>query len=226
MIKFIHKYKYEVLLITLIQQLYIGIFLSDMTFYTTVIWPINMLILGVASIGVFIEKGRWKNVVRNVLFVLIVAFPLCLPFFGNNAMFMTFLLSTMCLFYIFVLYEVMQYLLKPSYINRDIITASACGYFLLIEICVFLMQIFFYADPTSFKGIETVFSVENSAKTFMDLVYFSTITITSIGYGDIIPNAHATKLLASLFGVIGQFYSVVLVGILISKFTSSNSNSQ
>lgn len=223
MIKLIHKYKYEVLLIALIQHLYIGIFLSDLAFYTKVIWPINMLILGVASIGVFIEKDKWKNVVRNILFVLIVALPLCLPFFGNNAFFMTFLLSTMCLFYVFVLYEVMQYLLKPSYINRDIITASACGYFLLIEICVFLMQIFFYADPTSFKGMETGFSVENSAKTFMDLVYFSTITITSIGYGDITPNTHTTKLLASLFGVIGQFYSVVLVGILISKFTSSNS---
>lgn len=223
MIKFLHKYKYEVLLIALIQQLYIGIFLSDMAFYTKMIWPIDMLILGVASVGVFIEKGKWKNVVRNIFFMLIVVLPLCLPFFGNNAFFMRLLLSTMTLFYIFVLYEVMQYLIKPSYINRDIITASACGYFLLVEICVFLMQIFFYADPTSFKGIETVFSVENSAKTFMDLVYFSTITITSIGYGDITPNAHTTKLLASLFGVIGQYYSVVLVGILISKFTSSNS---
>jgi hypothetical protein len=193
-----------------------------MAFYTKVIWPINMFILGIASIGVFIEKGRWKNVVRNILFVLIVALPLCLQIFGNNAFFMTFLLSSMSLFYIFVLHEVMQYLLKPSYINKDIITASACGYFLLIEICVFLMQIFFYDNPTSFKGMDSVFSVENSAKTFMDLVYFSTITITSIGYGDITPNTHTTKLLASLFGVIGQFYSVVLVGILISKFTSNN----
>lgn len=223
MMAFLRKYKYEVLLIALIQQLFIGILLSDMVFYTKVVWPINMLILGIASIGVFIEKGRWKNIVRTILFVLIVAFPLCLPFFGNNPLFMSLLLISMSLFYIFVFYEVLQYLLKPSYINRDIITASACGYFLLIEICVFLMQIFFYANPFSFKGMNATLSIENSANTFMDLVYFSTITITSIGYGDITPNTHTTKLLASLFGVVGQFYSVVLVGILISKFTSSKS---
>lgn len=223
MMAFLRKYKYEVLLIALIQQLFIGILLSDMVFYTKVVWPINMLILGIASIGVFIEKGKWKNLVRNVLFILIVAFPLCLPFFCNNPLFMTFLLITMTFFYIFVFYEVLQYLLKPSYINRDIITASACGYFLLIEICVFLMQIFFYANPSSFKGIGATYTIENSANTFMDLVYFSTITITSIGSGDITPNTHTTKLLASLFGVVGQFYSVVLVGILISKFTSSKS---
>lgn len=220
---FLRKYKYEVLLFALIQQLFIGILLADMAFYTKVVWPINMLILGIASIGVFIEKGRWKNIVRTILFVLIVAFPLCLPFFGNNPLFMTLLLISMSLFYIFVFYEVLQYLLKPSYINRDIITASACGYFLLIEICVFLMQILIYANPSSFKGMNATLSIENSANTFMDLVYFSTITITSIGYGDITPNTHTTKLLASLFGVVGQFYSVVLVGILISKFTSSKS---
>lgn len=220
---FLRKYKYEVLLFALIQQLFIGILLADMAFYTKVVWPINMLILGIASIGVFIEKGRWKNIVRTILFVLIVAFPLCLPFFGNNPLFMTLLLISMSLFYIFVFYEVLQYLLKPSYINRDIITASACGYFLLIEICVFLMQILIYANPSSFKGMNATLSIENSATTFMDLVYFSTITITSIGYGDITPNTHTTKLLVSLFGVVGQFYSVVLVGILISKFTSSKS---
>jgi hypothetical protein len=56
---------------------------------------------------------------------------------------------------------------------------------------------------------------------YMDLVYFCSITMTSIGFGDILPNNHVTKLITSLFGIIGQFYSVVLVGILISKFTAS-----
>lgn len=54
----------------------------------------------------------------------------------------------------------------------------------------------------------------------MDLVYFCSITLTTIGYGDITPNAYYTKLATSLIGIAGQFYSVVLLGILISKFTS------
>jgi hypothetical protein len=58
----------------------------------------------------------------------------------------------------------------------------------------------------------------------MDMVYFSSITLTTIGYGDILPDTHTTKLLASLFGIIGQFYSVVLIGILISKFSSQSNN--
>ena len=55
---FLNLHKYEILLIALIQHLFVGIFLKDMSFYTKVIWPINILILGFASVGVFIEKGK------------------------------------------------------------------------------------------------------------------------------------------------------------------------
>jgi hypothetical protein len=115
---------------------------------------------------------------------------------------------------------VVKFLIKPSYINIDIISASACGYFLLIEIATFLMQLLFYNDPHSFKGISTA----SNSETFIDFVYFSSITLTSIGFGDILPNAHYTKLLTSFFGIAGQFYTVVLVGILLSKFSSKTDN--
>ncbi|NBV14140.1 MAG: two pore domain potassium channel family protein, partial [Sphingobacteriia bacterium] len=42
------KRKYEILLIALLQHLFIGVLLNDLPLYTKVIWPINMLILGIA----------------------------------------------------------------------------------------------------------------------------------------------------------------------------------
>ena len=71
-IAFLHVNKYEVLLVALIQHLYIGIFLQDSDFYTEIVWPINILIVGVASIGVFIRKGRWKKIIQNILFLLVL----------------------------------------------------------------------------------------------------------------------------------------------------------
>lgn len=216
---FMHKRKYELLLAALIQHLFIGIFLNDLAFYTKVIWPINMLILGVASIGVFIEKGHWKNLIQKILFLLVLALPIGLTFWGDNPYYFIFLNICYVVFFLFIFLEVLKYLIKPSYINADIISASACGYFLLIEISTFLLQYFVYQNPQSFKGIDFT----SPANTYIDLVYFSSITLTSIGFGDITPNAHHTKLITSFFGIAGQFYSVVLVGILISKFTSNNS---
>lgn len=215
-ISFLHKRKYELLLIALIQHLYIGIFLSDLSFYTKVIWPINMLILGIASVGVFVEKGYWKNIIQKTLFLLVLVFPIGLTFAGNNQLYFLLLFISYVVFFLFIFIEVLKYLIKPSYINSDIISASACGYFLLIEICTFLLQFFVYQNPQTFKGLD----FSSSAQTYIDLVYFSSITLTSIGFGDITPNAYNTKLITSIFGIAGQFYSVVLVGILISKFSS------
>lgn len=217
--QYLHKRKYELLLLALMQHLFIGIFLQDLLFYRNVIWPINMVILGIASIGVFAKKNKWKSITRNILFVWVVALPAGLSFWGNNPHYFFVLNIIYVVFFSFIFWEVLKFLIRPGYINTDIISASACGYMLLIEIITFLLQFFFYNNPDSFKGISTA----SNSETFTDLVYFSSITITSIGFGDIVPNTHYTKLITSFFGIAGQFYSVVLVGILISKF-SNNSN--
>lgn len=215
---YLNNHKYEVLLIALAQHLFMGVFLSNLTLYTKVIWPLNMLILGMASVGVFIEKSQWKNIIQKILFLLVLVLPIGLTFWGNNTHYFIFLNIGYVVFFLFIFGEVLKYLIKPSYINTDIISASACGYLLLIEISTFLLQFFVYQNTQSFKGID----LSSPALTYMDLVYFSSITLTSIGFGDITPGIYYTKLITSFFGIAGQFYSVVLVGILISKFSSKN----
>lgn len=212
----LHKRKYEFLLLALIQHLYVGILVRDIPFYIEVLWPVNMGFLGLASIGVFIEQGGWKKTIKNILTIIVIAYPILLPFFKGIAEFLLLLNITYVCFFVFIFLEVFKFLLKPKYINVDIISAAACGLFLLIETFVFLFQIWVYADRTSFKGLDYT----TPGHTFMDLVYFCSITLTTIGYGDITPNAYYTKLATSLIGIAGQFYSVVLLGILISKFTS------
>jgi hypothetical protein len=215
--QYLYDHKYELLLIALLQHLFIGVFLSDLPFYTLVIWPINMLVLGVATAGVFMEKGRWKHILRNALFVVVLALPLGLPFSAGYPNYFLFLNAAYVVYFIFILSEVMRYLLRPGYINSDIISAAGCGYLLLLEIAAFMAQYFYYQNPASFKGIDA----SGTAAIYIDLVYFSSITLTSIGFGDITPSMHHTKLLTSLFGIAGQFYMVVLLGILISKFTAN-----
>jgi len=208
--------KYEILLAALVAHLYIGIFLTDLDFYTRVIWPLNMVILGIASVGVFVETGSLKKSIQNILWIVAFLLPISIPFFGETPYFMIGLSVFYCLFFGFILVEIIRFLIRPSYINVDVISASACGYFLLVEISVFLLQAFYYNDPTVLSNV----SNSSPAETYMDLVYFSSISITSIGFGDITPTSYVTRLIVSLFGVVSQFYAVVLVGILISKFVS------
>jgi len=221
LLDFIYKHQYEFVLVALIQHLFIGIFLTDLILYARVIWPINMVILGLASVGIFIKKRKWKNYILAFLFILVLILPLILPFAGEVPYFMQILSLIYVAFFAYLFLEVIRFLIRPGYINVDIISASACGYLLLIEMSVFLLQLLFYNNPASISNIDT----SNPASTYIDLVYFCTIIQTTIGFGDISPTTHYTKLVVSLFGVFGQFYTVVLVGIIISKFTSTTNPS-
>lgn len=216
LLDFFDRRKYEVLLVALLQHLFIGVFISDHANYRDVIWPINMFLLGLACTGLFMGKNKWKGWIKNVLFIIVVLLPIGISFVEDVKFYFDMLNVIYVLFFCFIFYEVVQFLIKPSYIDRDMISAAACGYFLLIEISVFLLQFMIYNNPTSFHGID----MQDTASIYMDLVYFSSVSMTSIGFGDIVPTAHNTKLVASILGISGHFYTVVLVGIIISKFTS------
>jgi len=216
--KRLEKRKYELLLLVLVQHLFIGVFLADFDFYTRVIWPVNMLVLGAGSVFVFAGRHRWQHWLRNLHFVAILLLPVGIPFFRDVPWYFTLLNINYVVFFCFMFAELLRFLVRPGYINTDIISAAACGYLLLIEISIFLLQYFQYQDQRAFKGIDA----SSPAHTFIDLVYFCSITFTSIGFGDITPNLPATKLVTAFIGIAGQFYTVVLVGILISKFSSDS----
>ncbi|MCE2963182.1 MAG: potassium channel family protein [Chitinophagales bacterium] len=217
--RYFHFYKYEILVLALLQHLFIGIFIQDLEFYIHYVWPLNMLILGIASSGVYIEKDQWKKNIKNIFLVIVIGFPISLWFhFDISSAFMIWLNIAYFLFFLFILIEVLKFLLTPNYINLDLIIASICGYLLIIELATFAFQYYFYRYPNCFIGVHN----ENPVDTYASFVYFSTVTITSIGFGDISPSIHFTKLLTSFFGILGQLYSVLLIGILISKFNTKN----
>ncbi|MFZ1497355.1 MAG: ion channel [Saprospiraceae bacterium] len=219
-IDLIFKRKYEILLFGLLQHLFIGLLILDLDFYRKYVWLINMVVLGLSSFCIFLDKNKYRLFILRVLVLMISITPLLTYFIGFTDKVMIFLSLSFILFFTYVLYEIMLFLIKPSYINADIISAAGCGYFLLIEIATFSHQCIFYFNPTAYSGLNT----EYLASTYIDFVYFSTITMTSIGFGDILPVLPHTKLLTAIFGIVGQVYSVVLVGIIISKFSSQNNH--
>ncbi len=61
----------------------------------------------------------------------------------------------------------------------------------------------------------------NAAGKFdMELVYYTMITLTTAGYGDITPQLPISQSLSMLIAVTGQFYVAIIVAILVGKFSS------
>ena len=48
-----------------------------------------------------------------------------------------------------------------------------------------------------------------------DLMYFSLITMTTIGYGDITPTSPPARMLSALQGVVAQLYIAIIIARLV-----------
>lgn len=63
----------------------------------------------------------------------------------------------------------------------------------------------FYLVRNQIKGMKT--------DRFLDALYFTIVTMTTVGYGDLVPNSDLTKLLACAF----VFSGMALMGLILSK---------
>ncbi len=201
----------------LLQHLYISMFIQNEDFYARYVWPLNMYIIGLASIAVFSDKSKQEIYIKNILVFLSIVLPILMPFFDIvEVIFWLKVVSAIyTIYFMYLLYEMMKDLFGPDEVDKNVILAAGCGFLLLIEIFTFTLQFFYYDNPQILKGM----NASSFISVFTDLVYFSTVSVTTIGYGDITPNTQNIKLYAAFMGLLSQFYNVLIVGVLVSKFT-------
>lgn len=211
---YIRENKFAFLLFGLIQHLYIGMTGISHQVYESYMWPITMVVLGVCSIGVFNRTKLWAKAIGYILLFGVMGTSVVFPVFGYSvAVVQTISLMYMA-YFLYIAWGIRDCLFRPRTMSNDIIWASASGYFLLIEITVFWLMFFYAGDPTAIMGIDAS-AIPN---VYMDMVYFATISQSTVGYGDISPVLPAARLTAAFMAAVGQLYIVLLVGVLISRY--------
>ena len=74
----------------------------------------------------------------------------------------------------------------------------------------------------SFQALpQSLNSVFGQSSTEYQLVYFSLVTMTTIGYGDIVPLAPAARSLASIEGLLSQLYLAIIIARLVGLTIAS-----
>ena len=59
-----------------------------------------------------------------------------------------------------------------------------------------------------------------------ELLYFSLVTISTIGYGDIVPVYGEVRMLAALEGVTGVLYVAITVALLVSAYKQQGTSGE
>jgi hypothetical protein len=76
------------------------------------------------------------------------------------------------------------------------------GFFVLVGLCA----------PHAFAGL----SVSHDRGLGSGLIYFSFVTLTSVGYGDIVPVHPMARALANIEGIIGQLFPATLLARMVT----------
>jgi len=125
----------------------------------------------------------------------------------------------------YIIFVLFRHIIKAKKVTADIIFGAVTVYFLL---GIFYTSLYMFFDAVTqaplfaYAGADTaVASVETSK-----LFYFSFVTLTTLGYGDIRPISDLTRIFAVLEAMTGVLYSAALIGRLIGLYVAQSSRSE
>lgn len=100
--------------------------------------------------------------------------------------------------------------------NANRLVGAICVFLLLGVLWAFAYTLLELLIPGSFDGL----TGGQTAGWDNDWLYFSFVTLTTLGYGDITPLSATARSLSYLQAVAGQFYIAILVAGLVSAYIS------
>ncbi len=108
--------------------------------------------------------------------------------------------------------QLFQLIYHSPKVDQNVIYASVAGYLLIGMIGGQACQLLEAAYPHSFN-----YSGENA---LYDFQYFSFVTLTTLGYGDITPANQPAKAITLMISLKGQLYLTIIIAMLVGKYVA------
>ena len=215
----VKKQRFGILLVTLL-ILYVGTGLLDYTGRLlhprfaaglSILLLAQVLVVAVMSVR---SRWRWAGVTIQLLAAGTIVGQLIASFVQHAAMLLAAdMMTGICLGYAIVV--VLDHLMRARRADSDTINAAICVFLLLGVFWAVLYSAISRLEPGAFL-------LSSGATPSMDLgagsvtaLYYSVVTLTTLGYGDVTPVTTAARMMAALEAIVGQVYLVVLVARLV-----------
>jgi voltage-gated potassium channel len=209
------QHKWRLLLVGIISLLLISPIPEVYAQQDNVITPLTTVIFLAVILGTAERKITIAllTALTLVWFVISVATDGSGLFAGKSllapVLFMAVLVSIFCL--------LARWLGRAVHINSEVLCAAVCGYLLLGTLWAA-----FYASVENLRlhlhYPEALVSTTDSKLGPGDWLYFSFTTLTTTGYGDIIPRGKEVRMLAILEAMIGLFYNTIVIARFVGLY--------
>ncbi|MCT4552139.1 MAG: ion channel [Alphaproteobacteria bacterium] len=160
-----------------------------------------------------LSLGNNKKVVLSAFLISIPVLITTVSFliFGENYLPRALPLASGAAFFLYVICLNLTQIFNRKKVNLNIILDAIYVYLLIGIFWGFLYNILDSLVPGSFAVHNGLIDPINK------FIYFSMVTLTTLGYGDITPVTHFAQSLSTLEAMTGQVYMTVLVGYLVGE---------
>jgi hypothetical protein len=118
----------------------------------------------------------------------------------------------------FVVVNLLRFILRAPIVDSEVLCASVSAYLLLG--LAWTMAYWFVAEMTPNAFSFNTAAVAKESMEGFNAVYFSFVTLSTVGYGDITPISKVARMLAALEAMTGLLYVAVLIARLVSVYSS------
>jgi len=208
--------RHAALLVALLAMLAVYPFLGE---HVGARWILDLVTLGVfVASTTAIAGSRWRRVVLWSIGVPAVAISAVNRSFAL-AWVDPFAYSARTLFFGFLIVVIFTDILRRREVTMDAVL-GACNVYILLGITWgSLYALLHWFSPGAFST-----SISGQPLNEFDLVYFSLIDLTSIGFGDIVPASPQARGLAAVQGLVGQLYLAIIIARLVGLDIASRIN--
>ena len=130
--------------------------------------------------------------------------------FAVNVMFFALVVGKM-------IYEIAR---TPDVTMRVVLEAINC-YLLIGLIFTLLVTFVIITDPDAYNFPWINTTNWNDVSHMSELLYYTFVTFTTLGYGDVVPQTAVARSLAILISVTGLLYIAIIIALLVGKFSST-----
>lgn len=215
----LYQYRFEILLISQLSILF-GSLIVPVNWFDSWVSPVLFIVNILSGVLLFLHEKRRVWLILTVALIAIVAQWMTPKDFNDMGTFNAVKLFSFFLFYALLAFEIIRQVWYAKIVGKNVIFGLVSGFITTGLIGFFICLSIEIYNPGSFDGIKTATMSETVDS--QGLLYYSYITLMTIGYGDIVPTTLLARKAAVLIGLIGQFYLVILTAIIVGKFLNNS----
>ncbi|WP_278314699.1 potassium channel family protein [Lolliginicoccus levis] len=171
---------------------------------------------GMIFFGVQVVRGRGRACTPTmVVGLLFAAFALWFALAQHSTVAYAGMLLSVGTFMLLLIVELMAFVFRRSNSGGlALILAAVCVYLILGGFFATVFSLIELAAPGSFSD------PQNTEMRFQQFIYYSYVTMATLGYGEILPVAPWARALASLETVVGTMFLTIVVARLVGVWAS------